>query len=672
VFRTPEAAADFLAVERTLLEAKDTMTLPGGAQVVDPVYSPGAGPGGARKGFVATKTLVSGDRRIPLAGHFALAGRAVAEVTLVGDAGVDRAAQDAAVEAMAAVLEGKVPAPARLRRRAPELPEIEMPLDEEFEGLPRLRVLVLGPDGRRVPRSRATIRVDRLEGGSGTQSFSTGVLGGRVTLPLLGPRATVSVEGAHDERGRPLGYAPRRVPVPEGATEMTVRLEPGLAIEGKVLRPDGSPAEGVVVAVVREDEHWRSPGSTEEGASSPSGEDGAFRLEGVGPEEIVVVGRAAPGLAPGAPVRAKGGDQGVTVAMEPGLDVRLRIEDPDGDPVPRTRVELRRRDEWKVGASRGARWTDVAEAESDASGEALVVGLPARPDAVYDLALHPPFESDWVRVHRGGWKPQSETFVLVRGFTATGEVVDEAGAPVAGATVDVESDERPSVSTDRRGRFRIPGCAPDGVTLRLHAGRGSGGPVDEARATPESPHVTLRRKPAPPVRAKRMPPPVHVSVPEGAGRTLVLRREDASGGDADPLPFSIGADGRAPIRGDLDRSASYVAWVPPLRGNPSSALRRGLRLDAPEPNVLTLEPGLAIRGRLSAPEGSERFEVTAVSPEGFVLEGSRNEDGTYEIPGAPRGTSWKVRAKARAPSAWVYGSADAEAGESVDLTLAPK
>jgi hypothetical protein len=670
-FRTEEAAGAFLAAERETSEKKDSGPA-AGIEVLEAKYSEGAGVEGKRKGFFVHKRVKATTREVVADSHFVAVGRYVIEMNVLGDAKIDRSAQDAAVDRVASVLEGKTPPPARLARRSPEMP----PSDDwpGQEGRPRLTILVLDADGNPVPLARVTITGAMEEREGGTQRLTSDARSGRIVLPLLPGKPTVSVSLARDREGRPLPLAPvRDVPVPDGQSEITVRLLPGLAISGLVVDPDGKPVEGVSLhARDAREPHAHGP-PRDDRSKTRSDEDGVFRIVGVADEEYDVLADATEDLAAPGPVRAKGGATDVRIVMVRGEAVTLTLVDEQARPVPKVRVVV----EWMGTPS----WRRVAEGETDARGLFVLPSLDR--SARYRVQTFPPEWTGLTNAKLESWAPQSQTVLLPEGFSVRGLVVDEFAKPIAGALVDVGVHW--SKETGEDGRFEAGGLPKGPVNVRVRHRRDGTWVEGTAVATPEKPVVVVTlgkdARPVPTVRLPfgvpqpATPPTVEVRIEGGAHRVFRMWRdfEAAPGPDSPEHENTLDEKGVVRITSaDFDRQAKYVVWVAPRDPDDDlSLLQRGVRIDA-NPIVLKLAPGRRIRGRLLGASDLKHVEVDARTWDGLVVFGKGNDDGGYEIRGLPEGTRWTVKAKARAKTGWVYATAEAEAGSEVDLTLAPK
>ncbi len=110
-----------------------------------------------------------------------------------------------------------------------------------------------------------------------------------------------------------------------GVAGVVVRLEPGLAIAGRVLDPDGAPLAGAAVEA-------EGPSGAEE-AWAESGADGGFVMEGLRPGRSYRLSASSiqAGLAPLEPTPpVEAGATGVEVRTAKGHSLRVRFLEPDG------------------------------------------------------------------------------------------------------------------------------------------------------------------------------------------------------------------------------------------------------------------------------------------------------------------------------------------------------
>jgi len=289
------------------------------------------------------------------------------------------------------------------------------------------------------------------------------------------------VAGAHADGFYPAEPHPLRV----GKTPATLelRLDPGAIIEGRVVderaqpvagadvaisgeAPDGTPiavtaSSGAAAAatgarvepagelgILRGPVPYPPPVPIAEAAPAPkqfrTDDKGSFRVTGLPAGRLVVVA-THPDFARGAsePMQvAAGAEVRVTVVLSRGVEVRGRVTDERGDPI----------------ANAELTGDGTALATTDARGEWDIAHV-ARP---MTLTVRAPGYLPATRAvspsERG---PFDVTLRRAEGRLA-GEVVDDRGAPVSAARVEIAAPPMPVrwVTTDRAGRFDADGLGP--------------------------------------------------------------------------------------------------------------------------------------------------------------------------------------------------------------------
>jgi hypothetical protein len=228
-----------------------------------------------------------------------------------------------------------------------------------------------------------------------------------------------------------------------------------------------------------------------------TGADGRFRLDRpdrARTREFLspgVIWAYRPGLGLGVVdlLRADRPTQSHRIILEPQEPRRLTIRDADGHPVagaPVTARLIQSEQTGYLGSTIPDDWLDRLAAATDARGEAILPGLTHRIDlrgvrvAVAGRGAH-------VTMLRYDDGKLDAAIAMGRPSTLEGTVKDEAGEPVAGATVEVWTrcgsplgswstfyvlperlrTEGGPIRTDGRGAFRISGGPMTGATYRV-------------------------------------------------------------------------------------------------------------------------------------------------------------------------------------------------------------
>lgn len=114
-------------------------------------------------------------------------------------------------------------------------------------------------------------------------------------------------------------------------------LAEGAAVEGRVLSPSGRPVAGAIVAVQEGDRDFFSVPSS---AASTDG-DGRYRLDGVAPGARTVHASQEGYRRTVRDLEVRPGENTLDLTLEGGAEVRGRVVDEGGAPVPGARVSLR-------------------------------------------------------------------------------------------------------------------------------------------------------------------------------------------------------------------------------------------------------------------------------------------------------------------------------------------
>lgn len=442
-----------------------------------------------------------------------------------------------------------------------------------------------------------------------------------------------------------------------GALATPVALAPGATLTGRVQQPDGrTPAAGALVRF--------------EGASVTrwveAGPDGSFRLAGVpaGPGRVVAdggaLGRAERALRAGGPVA----EAATLVLVRPAILTGRIVDASSGQPVPRARVEARRAGSLLV-------------ERSGADGRYRLLGLPpGRYRVKADEPRHVPYERDDLRVEAGA--TTTVDLPLTLGATLSGRVVDEHGAPVAGASgrlarggrsraerIPFRRDaEDAAFRTGPDGTFKAERLAPGGDQqlvvahpefercvlpgLTLPAGGAKTGLTVVLRRGLELTGVVVDAEGRPVTGAEIE---VRPSASERTGRGGGFLIELGGRRNADASQASSGADGRFRVAGLSPGAYSVHA----RRGGYADTSLDPVRLERNElaPSVeLKLGAGAAIRGfvRRNDGAGAKGYVVRARPESGGdgggpfgvgPLEPTRS-DGVFAIEGLRAGETYSL------------------------------
>lgn len=327
---------------------------------------------------------------------------------------------------------------------------------------------------------------------------------------------------------------------------------PRLALHGVVVDAAGAPVAGADVILAG------LPAATKSGA------DGRFRFERLAAGTFVVEARHGDGYAGPVRVHLTAAQEAVTLRLYAGGRVEVRCVDAaSGAPLANARAGVRMNSMFP-----GA--LDL-EGVTGTDGVAHFTGMPAAGLEAWCAALGYQVTAVGVdSTQEGTWGVTVEVEV---GVPVRGVVVDERGAPVANATIEVAPAPMPglagvkgSVTSGDDGRFVVPGVAPG--AWYVHAVHGS----YDLGVTPVE------------VAARVEPPPVTIVVGDGvvlAGVVATRSLEPAPGAEVD-VRFRAG--GRVFRTVQADGTGRFEA-----RGLPHDELQLVARHDRAASAPLTLD-----------------------------------------------------------------------------------
>ncbi len=461
--------------------------------------------------------------------------------------------------------------------------------------------------------------------------------------PVLASASRASAATAINVTARGAGFAPMTVrgvavPAGHGAVDLgTLILGPGAVIEGLAVDPRRAPVAGsevwvandarridVLAAAVRE----RGPPAAVTGAS------GRFALPDLTPGREFHLLFDAPGFVPAAVTGVRAPAGGVTVVLEPAVQVSGRVM-AAGGPVDGAEVSLaqRRGESLESEVLGGGIWT----AASDEHGAFTLTDVaPGRFDLSAFARGFVPSPALELEVEEGRDLDGLEV-VLKLGATLEGWVTEPGGGPVEGAEI---SAGRPSAISDGEGRYRLEGLPAGPLTVRVeHPGYNR--LEQEIEVEPGSQRADFELAGGYPVTGRVVDeddlPVADVRVELRRDGPRDLRRYRGATGAGGRFRWPRVADG------DYHLEAAKAGYVVTRRAG-------GVKV-AGEPVVdveLVLQRGATVAGRVLGLELDDlaRLEVRAESDDLPPVRGTVSFDGEYQVVDLQPG-DWLVVARLR-------------------------
>jgi hypothetical protein len=345
------------------------------------------------------------------------------------------------------------------------------------------------------------------------------------------------------------------------------------------------------------------------------------------------------------------------VALRPVRGVAVTVLDWRGVPLENATATASGLEERKDGFGRTFRVAiRLATATTDARGVARL-DLPLGPNPESLTVWRPRGRHD-VLPNSAGWDGSETTVRMRRAYEVRGSIVDTGGRPLPRARLAMLVASRwveEPVSSD--ATFEIHDLLGDPVTLRAAL---EGAPLDDTAATVAVPagsddvRIAVDTSGELIVRFENWKSSY-------TRRALLTRETTASEGPALPMRVDVTSEGTARFLG-LQPGTAYVLWSPP-DDEGLTAYRAGIRVGE-SPLSVPLRTGRDIRVRWSPGDVTD-VEVFATGP---GLPGLTMHDGV--IAGLPDGR-WRLTAIADTGTAILRGTADADAGGSVEIELTP-
>lgn len=253
-----------------------------------------------------------------------------------------------------------------------------------------------------------------------------------------------------------------------------IRLRPGGTIRGTVTGEDGKPVEGAeVIAAMQNNWSPVSAKTTAEGKYElkdlPAGPLGYFRVDAKGfvpyPDPAANTNQGA-----GESLR-EGAVMQRDIVLRKGLAVKVTVKSEEGKAIEGAEVLLFMARAWS-GEVRP--WRGVTDAEGKCEVTGMLPGVylavvraagyvqPGLGSNPWDVMTSPESMPDAWKVTLMPDGNVSREFVLSRGCSVSGRVLDAEGKPVPGATVSIDTGRTgDTVYSDGEGRFTLDAVSPN-------------------------------------------------------------------------------------------------------------------------------------------------------------------------------------------------------------------
>ncbi len=444
----------------------------------------------------------------------------------------------------------------------------------------------------------------------------------------------------------------------------TVVLSPGSRIAGQIVDMKGRPIAGATVYRLKELRPGAAlePALRQRVADAVSRADGQFELRDLEQGTPVQIAAEAEGFMPAAVRGVRPPAERVSLRLEAGTDLRGRLVDAAGEPVPGGLVELSSALQVAHAQAEGTRSVGpltVRAATSDRQGRFELHNVPARNAKLAVTASgFEPVEELPVELPQPAGEPEL-VVVLKPGATIEGTVRRASGEPVSGARVRASGV---GAATDDDGAYALAGLAP--------------GPTVVEVVHPHFPRTRKQILVDSPLTRLDFELADGISV---SGRVVDTRGERIAGALVQLAARSNGnqLDYRALSQSDGLFQFSQVAPAS-YRLRAQDSAHAPVETEAAvevagEPiaglEVVMLDEAV-IRGHVLGLDASELAEVTvqALSNGGVAAPARLDSGGQYEIRALPGG-DWRVRATLRSDERQVEAFVSLAPGQQVERDL---
>ncbi len=262
------------------------------------------------------------------------------------------------------------------------------------------------------------------------------------------------------------------------ARDLTIALERGGSISGRVLDPDGRAIVGALVQpsmLFTTSEEWNEALESISNVTLRTDSEGRYRIEGLPVHGSYLVKASSASFVPsssrGISVGPREDVGGVDLTLRRGSAIRGRVADSKGVAIAGAKIQAQEEMEEELLMVYTAADAMGKETRTDSDGSYALSPLKA---GVYKVTArardHSSSRRESIEVAEGR-TVEGMDFILDDGELLAGRVVDadsEDSNGIAAVEVNVQGATQARTRTDNEGRFRIAGLRAGSVTLQVH------------------------------------------------------------------------------------------------------------------------------------------------------------------------------------------------------------
>jgi len=467
--------------------------------------------------------------------------------------------------------------------------------------------VVVGPDGKPIELCNVSARSN-----DGKPTRSKAVYGGTFSLQAKGEAPfAVWVSNPRLTDGTPMNLRGASTSVSDPDARITLRLEAGAMVSGRVLGPDDKGVANVVVVASG-------------GNSATSDEDGTWRIVGLARERVGLQVKPPAGFITPQPIVAAPGESNVEFRLQKSTIIRGRVLLPEG-------VTMRGGQAKATWVAQGKHAGGRASGTVKQSGIFSVQGMPPEVRVsleivpFQDQATSPRLAPTTVEDVLAG-RIDVEVILQV-GVAVSGSVVNADGSPFTQGTISLTGNGRGWSQIDDDGKFRAEGLRPGTFDLLVFGEHGPRGIAQEVTAPASGVRIVLA--------ATGMLSGKLIGAPDPASWG-VRAVDPKTGRDAGRSLIDVNADGTWKI-GPIDEGRPWVVVASDKTGE-SDRYARSAPVEVGADDVrLTLKTGASIQGRVEREGNAPPQCWIRAQGSGWQAYTGTDGDGAFTLRGVPPG-----------------------------------